>query len=349
MAVKPLRVGVVGTGFGRYHMEGFSQVPGVEILAICDLNKAEAQQFAGQYGAKHVFTSAKRMFAMDELDAVSIAVPNALHAPMTIDALSKGKHVLIEKPMTITPADAQKMADAAKKAGKLLMVEQALRFRPEAQLVKAYADRGEFGDMYYARSTWYRRKGWPHLHMPPDGTLGRGVWFLQKRLAGFGALGDIGVHLLDLAWYLMGTPKPVSVSGQLFRQVAVPELKAKGLPAEVEEMAAGLIMFQGGKTIMVEVSWDTYTKPAMECFLMGNRGGASVFPAQVFRGGDIDETVDIETHYNGLPIETAFSHFIDCIRDRRKKCIAPADQNVTLIRMLDALARSAKSGKEVRL
>jgi len=222
MTAKPLRVGVVGTGFGRYHMDGFSQVPGVEILAICDLNKAEAQQFAAKYGAKHVFTSAKRMFAMDELDAVSIAVPNALHAPMTLDALKSGKHVLIEKPMTITPGNAQKMADAAKKAGKLLMVEQALRFRPEAQLVKAYAQRGEFGNVYYGRSTWYRRKGWPHLHMPPDGTLGRGVWFLQKRLAGFGALGDIGVHLLDLAWYLMGTPKPVSVSGQLFRHVAVP-------------------------------------------------------------------------------------------------------------------------------
>ncbi|MFO7974902.1 MAG: Gfo/Idh/MocA family oxidoreductase [Candidatus Hydrogenedentota bacterium] len=349
MTVKPIRVGVVGTGFGRYHMDGYSQLPGVEILAICDTNKQEAQQFADKYGAKYVFTSAKRMFSMDELDAVSIAVPNAQHMPMTLDALKKDKHVLIEKPMTIKPTDAKKMADAAKKAGKRLMVEQALRFRPEAQLVKAYAGRGEFGNMYYARSTWYRRKGWPHLHMPPDGTLGRGIWFLQKRRAGFGALGDIGVDLLDLAWYIMGTPKPVSVSGQLFRHVGVPELRAKGLPIEVEEMAAGLIKFQGGKAIMVEVSWDTYTKPAMECFIMGDRGGASVFPPKVFRGNDIDETVDIETHYNGLPIETAYSHFIDCIRDRRKKCIAPAEQNVTLIKMLDALARSNKSGKEVRL
>ena len=99
---------------------------------------------------------------------------------------------------------------------------------------------------------------------------------------------------------------------------------------------------------MVEVSWDTYTKPAMERFSWATGGRGACSPP-VFRGGDIDETVDIETHYNGLPIETAFSHFIDCIRDRRKKCIAPADQNVTLIRMLDALARSAKSGKEVRL
>ncbi len=349
MTVKPLRVGVVGTGFGRYHMDGFSEVPGVEILAICDVNKAEAQEFANKYGAKYVFTSAKKMFSMDELDAVSIASPNAQHLPMTLDALQKGKHVLIEKPMTIKPRDAKTMADAAKKAGKLLMVEQSLRFRPEAQMVKAYAERGEFGKMYYGRSTWYRRKGWPHLHMPPDGTLGRGLWFLQKRHAGFGALGDIGVHLLDLAWYIMGTPKPVSVSGQLFRHVAVPELKAKGLPIEVEEMAAGMIKFKDGQAIMFEVSWDTYTKPAMECFLMGDKGGASVFPAKVFRGNDIDETVDIETHYNGLPIETPFSHFVDCIRDRRKKCIVPADENVTLIKMLDALARSAKSGKEIKL
>ena len=332
MAVKPLRVGVVGTGFGRYHMEGFSQVPGVEILAICDLNKAEAQQFAGQYGAKHVFTSAKRMFAMDELDAVSIAVPNALHAPMTIDALSKGKHVLIEKPMTITPADAQKMADAAKKAGKLLMVEQALRFRPEAQLVKAYADRGEFGDMYYARSTWYRRKGWPHLHMPPDGTLGRGVWFLQKRLAGFGALGDIGVHLLDLAWYLMGTPKPVSVRPAF--EVAVP-----GEGQGCREVSANLRSFRAARP-----SWSkcpgTPTQAAMSVSSW-QPGRRERVPAQCSGAATSRPTTTASPSRPPSAISSTAS--------RPPRSASPPRPERHPDPHARRLARSAKSGKEVRL
>mgnify|MGYP006301955575 FL=1 len=212
---KKIRVGVVGTGFGRYHMDGFTQLQDVELLAVCDLNVPEAQHFADKFGAQYVFEKYNEMFAMDELDAVSIAVPNYLHKPMTLEALKKGKHVLIEKPMAVTPADAREMAAAAKKAGKRLMVEQAMRFTEEAQMLRAYFDRGEFGDVYFAKSTWIRRKGWPKLNFPPGGTMGRGVWFIEKDKAGYGALGDIGVHLADLAWYLMGNPKPVSVTGQM--------------------------------------------------------------------------------------------------------------------------------------
>lgn len=349
MAATPLRVGVVGTGFGRYHMEGFSKLDGVEVHAICDLNTDEARHFAAQYGARHVFRDYRKMFSMDELDAVSIAVPNYLHAPMAIDALSKGKHVLVEKPMTITPDSAEAMVKAARKAGKRLMVEQALRFLPDTQLVRAYVDQGALGRIYYARSTWYRRRGWPRLHFPPGGTMGRGEWFIRKRLAGYGALGDIGVHLLDLAWYLMGTPRPIAVSGQMWNEVAAPELKRRKMPCEVDELACGMIRFEGGRAIYFEVSWDTHTAPIQECRVMGDKGGATLFPAKLFRGEDIDETVELATHHNGYPVVSAYSHFIDCVRDGRKKMIASGEENVQLIRMLDAVARSARSGKEIRL
>lgn len=346
---KKLRMGVVGTGMGRYHMEGFARQEDVELVAICDLNVPEAKQFAEKYGVSNVFADYREMFAMPELDAVSIAVPNCLHAPMTIDALRKGKHVLIEKPMALNPNEARAMVAAAKKAGKRLMVEQAMRFSPEAQMLRAYTERGEFGDLYYARSTWIRRKGWPRLNFEPGGSMGRGEWFIRKDEAGFGALGDIGVHLIDLAWYLMGTPKPLSVAGMMWNKVAAPILKRKKMPVEVDEMACGFIRLEGGRVIAVEICWDSHNAPVQEAKIYGDKGGCSLFPARVFRGEDVLESVELSTQYGGIPLTDAYTHFVECIRDREKKMIASGEEVVSVIQMMDALARSAATGKEVAI
>ena len=346
---KTIRVGVVGTGMGRYHMEAFAKQPNVELVAICDLNEPEAWQFAKQYGVTKVFADYREMFSLPELDAVSIATPNCLHCPMTLDALGKGKHVLVEKPMTIHPRQARAMVAAAKKAGKRLMVEQAMRFSPDAQMLRAYYDRGEFGNVYYARSTWIRRKGWPRLNFEPGGSLGRGEWFIRKDEAGFGALGDIGVHLIDLAWYLMGNPKPISIAGMMWNKVASPILKRKNMPVEVDEMACGFIRLEGGRVIAVEICWDSHNAPVQEARVYGDKGGCSIFPAKVYRGEDVLETVELGTQYGGLPLTDAYNHFIECIRDPKKKMIASGEEIVQLIQMLDGLARSAETGKEVRI
>jgi predicted dehydrogenase len=349
VAKKRIRAGVVGTGFGRYHMEAYDMIDGVEVYAVCDLNEAEAKQFADQYGAKYVFTDYHKMFSMDELDVVSIAVPNNLHAPMAIDALKKGKHVLVEKPMAITPKEARAMVAAAEKAGKRLMVEQAMRFSDDAQLLREYWRRGVFGDVYFAKSTWVRRKGWPKLNFPPGGTMGRGEWFIRKDEAGFGALGDIGVHLVDLAWYLMGNPKPVSVTGQMWTCVAEPLLKKKNLPVEVDETAVGAIRFDNGQMLHVDVCWDSYNEPLQNVRLFGSKGGASLFPATVYRGEDIMETATLSTTYGAFDTETAWQHFIGCVRDPQKSMIASGAEIVQLIQILDGIARSAAKGTEVRL
>ena len=348
---KTIRVGVVGTGMGRYHMEGFAKQDGVELVAVCDLNQPEARLFADQYGVDNakVFTDYRKMFSMPELDAVGIATPNCMHAPMTIDALKKGKHVLIEKPMALNPKEAKAMVSAAKKAGKRLMVEQAMRFSKDAQLARAYYDRGEYGEVYYARSTWIRRKGWPRLNFEPGGSMGRGEWFIRKGEAGFGALGDIGVHLVDLAWYLMGMPKPLSVSGMMWNKVAAPILKRKKMPCEVDEMATAFVRLEGGRVIQVEVCWDSHNQPKQEVFVYGDQGGCSLFPAKVYRGEDVLETVDLSTQYGGIALTDAYTHFIECVRNPRKKMIASGEENVGLIKILDGIARSAATGKEVKL
>ena len=346
---KKIRTGVVGTGMGRYHMEAFAKQDDVELVAICDLNKPEAEEFAELYGVakKKVFTDYRKMFSLPEIDAVGIATPNHLHAPMTIDALRKGKHVLIEKPMALNPKEAKAMVAAARKAGKRLMVEQAMRFSKDAQLLRAYYDRGEFGDVYYARSTWIRRKGWPRLNFEPGGSMGRGEWFIRKKEAGFVALGDIGVHLTDLVWWLMGTPKPLAVSGMLWNKVAAPILKRRKIPCEVDETATGFIRLEGGRVIVVEICWDSHNAPIQEARVYGDKGGCSLFPAKVYRGEDIVESVQLDTQYGGYPLTDAYTHFIQCVRNPRKKMIASGEENVQLIQMLDALGRSAATGKEV--
>lgn len=344
-----IRVGVVGTGMGRYHMEGFAKQDGVELVAICDLNEPEAWQFAQQYNVKQVFTDYRKMFSLRDLDAVGIATPNCLHAPMTIDALRKGKHVLIEKPMALNVREARAMVAAAKKAGKRLMVEQAMRFDRDAQLLRAYYERGAFGDVYYARSTWIRRKGWPRLNFEPGDSMGRGEWFIRKEEAGLGALGDIGVHLLDLAWYLMGTPKPLAVSGMMWNKVAAPILKRKKMPCEVDEMVSGFVRLEGGRVIAVEVCWDSHNDPVQEARIYGDKGGCSLFPAKVYRGEDILETVELGTQYGGYPLTDAYTHFIDCVRNPKKAMIASGEEIVQVIQMLEGLGRSAALRREIRL
>ena len=346
---KKLRVGVVGTGMGRHHMEAFVKLPDVELAAICDINEPEAWQFANLHGVTKVFTDYREMFALPELDAVSIAVPNCLHAPMTIDALKKGKHVLVEKPMALNAKEATAMVAAAKKAGKRLMVEQAMRFSRDAQLARACYDRGDFGDVYYARSTWIRRKGWPRLNFEPGGSMGRGEWFIRKEKAGFGALGDIGVHLIDLAWYLMGNPKPISVAGMMWNKVAAPILKRKKMPVEVDEMTCGFIRLEGGRVIAVEICWDSHNAPVQEARIYGDKGGCSLFPAKLYRGDDILETTELGTQYGGYPVFEAYEHFIDCIRDPKKKMIASGEEIIQLMHILDAMGQSAATGKEVRI
>lgn len=334
---------------GRYHMAAFAKMADVELAAICDLNEPEARQFAKLHGVAKVFTDYREMFALPELDAVSIAVPNCLHAPMTIDALKKGKHVLVEKPMALNAKEATAMVAAAKKAGKRLMVEQAMRFGRDAQLARACYDRGDFGDVYYARTTWIRRKGWPRLNFEPGGSMGRGEWFIRKEEAGFGALGDIGVHLIDLAWYLMGNPKPISVAGMMWNKVAAPILKRKKMPVEVDEMSCGFIRLEGGRVIAAEICWDAHNAPVQETRVYGDKGGCSLFPAKLYRGEDILETTELGTQYGGYPVFEAYEHFIDCIRDPKKKMIASGQEIIQLMHILDALGQSAATGKEVSI
>ena len=133
------------------------------------------------------------MFKKADLDGVSVALPNKLHAPMTIKAIGRGLHVLCEKPMARTVREAERMLQAAKKARRNLMINFSYRFSDISYALKDEVERGAVGDIYFGRTVWHRRHGFP----------GFGGWFCDKDMAGGGPLLDLGVHRLDLALWLM--------------------------------------------------------------------------------------------------------------------------------------------------
>src|SRR5947207_2838978 len=186
--------------------------------------------------------SARELIDDVDLDAVSVCLPNHLHAPMTIAALRAGKHVMCEKPPALSVAEARKMHKAATKAGRILLYSVQRRFGGHELAAKQAIAKGLAGDVYHARATWMRTRGIP---------MGTG-WFTEKCRSGGGALIDIGVHMLDLAWYLLGQPKPISAYGvthQKFRSIVATERTF-----DVEDAAFALLRFEGGKSLELAIT-----------------------------------------------------------------------------------------------
>jgi predicted dehydrogenase len=198
-----LRAGVVGLGYaGEQHLKIFVRVPGVEPVALASLEEDRLGELGGRYGVPDLYTSWEELVARDDLDIVSIGAPNNLHAPIAIAALEGGRHVLCEKPLARNGAEAQRIVSAARKADRAVHIAFTQRERGDVQALKRHIEEGNLGRIYHAKATWMRRNGIP----------GMGGWFTSKELAGGGPLIDLGVHMIDMAIYLMGEPEVQTVS-----------------------------------------------------------------------------------------------------------------------------------------
>lgn len=339
-----VRVAVVGAGIGSAHAAALKRVPAAELVAICDLDREKAARLAAEHDVRRVVTDYEELLAMKDVDAVTLGVPNYLHAPMAIAGLAAGKHVLCEKPMAVNAAEAARMVAAAKKSDRIFMMAYNRRFSGEAMLLKQYVEAGELGRIYAARTGWLRRVGIP----------GWGSWFRRKDQAGGGPLIDLGVHVLDLTLWLMGFPKVKAVSGATYAEFGPTGRGFWGTPApgsiyDVEDLAMAMIRLADGGTIMLEASWASFTEKEMVYLnLLGTKGGASYDPPRIYTerfGGQVDLHLEAP-RINGYEGEMA--HFISCIREG-KQPIATAEQGYHLISLLEALYRSAELGREVVL
>ena len=273
-----MKVGIIGAGgIAQYaHIPGYQMVPDVEVVALSDPDTPRARHAARKFSIPHVFSNYQDLLKLG-LDAVSVCAPNYLHAEATIAALEAGAHVLCEKPMAMNAAQAEKMVAASRRTGKLLMMAYNNRFRREAQALKKLIVAGMLGDVYFARAAWIRRRGIPSP----------GSWFGIKAQSGGGPLIDLGVHVLDLALWLMAEKQAATVMGATYakfgnRPEALGSNWAWGEPVaggrfDVEDMACAMIRFSDGASMFLEASWAAnIEREQISIHLMGDKGGAQL-------------------------------------------------------------------------
>jgi predicted dehydrogenase len=352
-----MKAAVIGLGVGAAHAKGYKACPDSELIAICDIDQQRLKERGEQLGIPPAmqYTDYKEVLALPELDIVSIALPNFLHAPVTIDALRAGKHVLCEKPLASSAAEAKTMVEEAKTCDRQLMVCFNYRFRDDTRWLMGMRDAGKLGDVYYARAGWLRNVGIP----------GAGGWFTTKSKSGGGPLIDLGVHILDLTLWLMGYPRAVSVSGSTYAQFGPRGKKSWSKAStsgvfDVEDLAAGFVRFENGATLQIETSWGSHTKPNRDDYfvtLYGSEGGSEMYVANYT---DRD-TLSFYTEECGQPVlikpaivnrasahELTVDHFVHCVQNN-KPVESTGEQGLALMKIIDALYQSAASGREVRL
>jgi len=353
MTTEKIRLGIIGTGnIGTVHLGVFSKLPDdVSIEAVADIDFQLAQMKAKEFGVPKAYASAEELINDVNLDAIVIGVPNKSHAPIAVQALRAGKHVLIEKPMGINGSDAKEIVRAQRETGKVIMVGHQMRWLWQSLELKKQVESGALGDIYNAKTGWFRRKGIP----------GWGTWFTQKEESGGGPLIDIGVHMLDLALYLMGNPKPVSVFGTTFAEFGP---KKRGIgnwgtpdwdgKYDVEDLATALIKMDNGSTLSLEVSWAVNMASDSEPFihLMGSEGGASyVGESCKLLTEKFDQPIDLELSKptNQVAERILLSkHFVECVREG-KEPITSAMSGLTNNLILDAIYESSRTGHEIKI
>ncbi len=352
--MQTIKAGVIGTGsISALHLSSYAANPEVELYSVCDQNKERAEKAGETYGACKVYTDYRELLADPEVDAVSICTWNNSHAEISIAALDAGKHVLVEKPLCMTVEEALRVQEAAERSGKLLQVGFVRRYDDHAQLLRRMAERGDFGDIYFAKASTLRRLGNP------------GGWFSDIERSGGGPLIDIGVHVIDLCWYMMGRPRPVSVSANTYSKLgnrsSVRNLsfyKAADYDAEVntvEDMANAMIRFENGASLLVDVSFTIHAKANETAVrLYGDKGGFEIDPETVIvtEKDNIILNVHPQTDHAGFHFESAFqneiNHFIACIKEG-KQPLSPVEDGVEVMKILAAVYESAACGAEVRL
>jgi predicted dehydrogenase len=326
------------------HVPAWSQLADCQLVALADPSPAALAAAGEALGSVRRVADYRELLDAPTIDAVDICAPSALHGQIAVAALGAGKHVLCEKPMATSRAEAAAMLAAWRASGKQLTVGQHLRFDASVLQLRAYLEQHPPGKIYYARAQWLRRR---RLPARPG--------FTDRRLSGGGALFDLGVHLLDLAWWMIGCPRPVSVSG-----VTYDHLVRRGdlggewgewdaARIDVEDFAAGLVRFEGGAALSLEVSWLAF-QPEDEFWrlqMYGTRAGIS-WPECLIVGED--QRIAWDTRLSHAKGEKAhhevIRQFARSVLDGKPSPLPPT-QSANVIAMLDALGSSAACGREV--
>jgi predicted dehydrogenase len=295
-----LRAGVIGLGWaGQQHMIAYADTPDVDLVALAGMETDALRSFGAAYGIpeERRYTDWREIVDHGQLDLLSIAVPTTLHAPIAVAALDAGMHVLSEKPIAENAETARLMVEAAERNDRVLDVSFNHRRRGNVQVLKKIIDAGILGPIYYAKAGWLRREGIPGL----------GSWFTHRATAGGGPLMDLGVHMLDIALYLLDEPPVRAVTAATYAEFGP---RGKGSSSfirktgvqpgafDVEDLSTAFLRLQGGGTLLLESSWAQWI-PKDQCYvtIYGSGGGASI----EWGAPDDPRSLNIWTEKEGVP------------------------------------------------
>ncbi|MCK9222098.1 MAG: Gfo/Idh/MocA family oxidoreductase [Limnochordia bacterium] len=350
--MKKIKVGIIGVGgiAQTAHIPSWRARKDAEIVAIADINEQKLKQVKEKFMVPHAFTDYREMLAMDEIDVVSVCTPNLTHGIISKDALKAGKHVLCEKPVAVTGKEAEDIAQTAKAVDRIFMGAFCRRFEAASQEMRRRIEQGELGNVYYAKAGYLRRSGIPGL----------GGWFTDKSRSGGGCMLDIGVHALDLTYWLMGAPEPVSVTGSVYQKFGETAVDGGWPPNDtrvgdvftdlndVEDCAFGSIKFANGATLNVEASWAAHVIPGSYLQLLGDKGGIR----QDAEGTKLLTTINGEQQNIALSVQDhssyaeEISHLVDCIKHNRAPLTRP-EEIIDVSYIIEAIYLSSERGKEV--
>ena len=353
-----IRVGIIGCGgiANAKHMPALAQLPDVEMVAFCDIKIERAQKALLEYGAAgaRAYSNFHTLLAHENIDVIHVCTPNISHAVISIAALEAGKHVMCEKPMAKTSAEAQAMVDAAQRTGKKLTIGYQNRFRKDSRYLHQVCENGDLGEIYYAKAKAIRRRAVP-------------TWgvFLDEEAQGGGPLIDIGTHALDLTLWMMGNYQPRYVVGNTYHKLSSMKDAANAWgpwdPEQftVEDSAFGFITMEDGATIILESSWALNTLDIGEAktALSGTKGGADMLDGLRINGEAYGATYEqrIQLGADGVDFYDATDDdpalqeakaWIAAVRDDTPLVVTP-QQALVVTQILEAIYQSAATGQPV--
>jgi predicted dehydrogenase len=329
------------------HAQAIRATKGAALYACADLYDERRETFEKEYAPDKSYAEYEKLLGDKNVLAAVICLPNFLHFPASLAALEAGKHVLCEKPPTLNAAEMIVLREEARKRGLLYYFSRQFRFSPDMRLARSLVEQGRLGKIYHAKATFIRSRGIP---------VGVGNWFTEKKRSGGGALIDIGIHALDAVWYLMGTPKPISVSAQVFQNFAH---LVKVPVFDVDDAAFGFIRFDNGAVVQLETSWagnltdeipprQYFGQELINSVLYGTKASIRLKPLGLFEDQD-GKLVSVPLSAKpdeASGFELQMRNFVEAIRGEAKP-VNDADQAVALMEMIDGIYASSELGREV--
>jgi len=342
--MKNIRIGIIGTGIiGKHHIKWYNDIKGAEIIAVCDNNKEELEKVRKEYSIPKAYTDYHDLLQNEDIDAVDVCLHTNLHRSVTIAALEAGKHVYCEKPIAGSYIDGKNMVDKAKECGKMLQIQLWNSvFLKETKAAKTIIDAGRLGKIYHARSTGYRRRG--RCYVDGYGTKS----FVQKEVAGGGALFDMGVYHIARIMYLIGMPEPERITGKVYQEIGMDPKLRKESGFNVEELALGFVTLKGNITLDIIESWAIHLDAFEPSSIVGSEGGIRLDPFSYHSdldGMQMNATFNIDTE-NERKYNLAQRHWIEALQNR-VELIPTSEVALKTMLIQEGIYLSDQLGREV--